>query len=343
MLATDIQESRTGLVYPDGYRHDLSMDGLRQRLKRATHYVLSAEACAMAASVALSKPSSVLAALAFARLPTDPMWIEFSNADVRRAMEDLGSPNRAPPRTVVMIERSGFLLSSTPVGIVLEYAHTDRTEDGKRLTDLCPVSASFSFAGFGDMPPPPFPGFVREEPPKIAKGKVQQHLGLVHSDPAEAAADAEIRTRFTTMSHPDVARVRRNLVAMTGIDNVEQIEEAQGLEMFRLFSLQVLPALILLNCRNAVDTEVVPAPEKLNRQREKKGKAPLPEHRIVRIHLSPSRKRAYESQGRTAAAARGHLVTGHFKVRKSGVYWWSPHWRGSATDAVPEKTYVVTR
>lgn len=343
MLATEIQEFRTGLVYPDGYEHDRSMDGLRRRLGGATKFVLDPQACAMAANVALSKPSSVIAALAFARLPADPMWIEFSNVDVRRAMEELGSPNITPPRTAVAIERSGFLLSSTPLGLVLEYVHADRTPDGRRLTDLCPVSGIFSLSGIGNMPPPPFPDFVKEEAPRIAKGRVQHHLDVVHRDPAEAAAEKEIRSRFRTMSHPDLAAIRRNLVAMSGEEEVLAIEEAQGREMYRLFALQVLPALILLNCRNAVDAEVVPAPEKLNRQRARKGKAPLPEYRIVRVHLSPSRRRAYESTGRTAAAARGHLVTGHFKVRKSGVYWWSPHWRGSTKDAVPDKTYVVTR
>lgn len=344
MLATTISEFRTGLRYRDGYEHDRSVDGLRERLARAEKFVLDPQACGMAASVALSKPTSILAALAFTKLASDPMWIEFANADTRKAMADLGSPNRQTDDSIVTIERSGFLLMADGDCLVIDYAHTDRTADGRSVTDLAPMRARFSLSGFEADRLAAMPAFLKEaETPRIAKGKVQQHIGLVHSDPDEAAADMEIRARFRTFSHPDLATVRKHLVASMGETQVATIEERQGQEMFRLFSMQVLPALILLNCRNAVDAEKVPAPEKLNRQRAKKGKPPVPEHRIVKVHLSPSRRRAYETAGRTSAAARGGLVIGHFKVRKSGIYWWSPHWRGSTADRAPERTYVLTR
>src|SRR5690606_7069330 len=116
-----------------------------------------------------------------------------------------------------------------------------------------------------------------------------------------------------------------------------------GREMRRLFLMQILPALILLNCRNAVDVEKVPAPEKLNKQRAKKGRAPVAEHHLVKVHLSPTRKKVYEARGGTARNVRGGLVMGHFKVRKGGIFWWSPHWRGSPTEATSPKTYVLTR
>ena len=133
------------------------------------------------------------------------------------------------------------------------------------------------------------------------------------------------------------------MAARVGLERVHDLEVGQLNEMYRLFSMQVLPALILLNCRNAVDTELVAAPDKLNRKRAKKGKAPIPEHNIVKVHLSQARRRAYEARGGSANAARGGLVMGHFKVRKSGIYWWSPHWRGSPSDHVQDRTYVLTR
>lgn len=344
MLATDVEESKTGLVHGDGYVHDRCLDGLRRRLSLAEKFLLDPQACAMAASVALSKPSSILAAIAFTKLPFDPMWIEFANSDTRKAMADLGSPNMATADGIVTIERSGFLLSYDGDDVVVEYAHTDRTQDGRRLTDIAPVRARFSSRGLDDREMSFLAEFQKgTETPKLAAGKVQQQIGLVHSNPDEAAADMEIRARFRASPHPDVAPVRRNLVRQAGEAKVSGMELAQGQEMYRLFALQVLPALILLNCRNAVDAEKVPAPERLNRQREKKGRAPVPEHRLVKVHLSPTRRRIYETSGYSAAAARGGIVIGHFKVRKSGIYWWSPHWRGSTSDEAARRTFVLTR
>jgi hypothetical protein len=39
-------------------------------------------------------------------------------------------------------------------------------------------------------------------------------------------------------------------------------------------------------------------------------------------------------------AARLHLVRGHFKIRKSGVYWWSPFARGQGTAPLDQHRHV---
>ena len=33
-------------------------------------------------------------------------------------------------------------------------------------------------------------------------------------------------------------------------------------------------------------------------------------------------------RGATAEEIRSHLVRGHFKVRKTGIFWWRPHTAG---------------
>jgi hypothetical protein len=35
-----------------------------------------------------------------------------------------------------------------------------------------------------------------------------------------------------------------------------------------------------------------------------------------------------------------HLVRGHFKVRRTGLFWWSPHVRGKG-EAPVGQTYIV--
>ena len=87
--------------------------------------------------------------------------------------------------------------------------------------------------------------------------------------------------------------------------------------------------ILLLNSRNMTAAQAVPAPERLNRQRARKGRAPLLDYTTIRIKLSRSlAQRAGADSERSAA--RLHVVSGHFKVRKSGIFWWSDHARGES-------------
>jgi hypothetical protein len=99
MLIDDFKEFETGMTYPSGYRHDQCTRAVKKRISEAEVFVLDRDAVAMAAGVALSKPSSTLAALPWVRLPFERMWVEFSNQELREAMANLGSPNRRPAAT----------------------------------------------------------------------------------------------------------------------------------------------------------------------------------------------------------------------------------------------------
>lgn len=70
---------------------------------------------------------------------------------------------------------------------------------------------------------------------------------------------------------------------------------------------------------------------RLNKQRARSGKPPVVNARPVRWNLTREQRRAvrarvpFERNARSAALAQ--MVRGHIKVRKSGVFWWSPHFR----------------
>lgn len=347
MLADELADTKIDLVLPNGYRHQDSMTALARRVKETEKFILDPQAVKMAAGVSLSKPSSVLSSLKYTKLLFDAMWVEFANADVRIAMEEFGSPNVQVPMGRVVIERSGFLLRMKEPDIIsMEYVHKDRTSDGKTIVDSAPVIGSFYLGGENVLSEEErrslYKGFVDEGVVSSISGRLASHLDLITSDPVEASAYYELVSRFKWQRNPHLSKFREGLIGSHKSEiAIEQLETAQAGEMSRLFMLQVLPALILLNCRNAVDIHHVPAPEKLNKQRAKKGRAPLMDHSLVKVHLSNTRKKVYESHGHSAHVARGGLVTGHFKVRKSGIYWWSPHWRGSKADVKP-RVYNVT-
>jgi len=98
--------------------------------------------------------------------------------------------------------------------------------------------------------------------------------------------------------------------------------------------------LALLNSRNCVsiDKAEVSTGNKLRRLR---GKPPLLSHSTVNIHLNKRDARASEAM--SPAEVRLHMVRGHFKVRKSGVFFWRPHLRGDADfgEVVHDKYAVV--
>jgi hypothetical protein len=108
-------------------------------------------------------------------------------------------------------------------------------------------------------------------------------------------------------------------------------------EMGHLFA-----TLILMNSKNGVELTKTEPPEKLNQARSKQGKSKLLPYSTVRIKLTNSQQRAVDEGRITRAEARRHPVRGHFKVRATGVFWWNEAWRGSAArGTVQRRIHVV--
>lgn len=356
MLFTDIHERQTDFVYPNGYRHDDSLNMIRRKVSEASLFVMDEQALAMAANVSLTRPSSILASLPFVNLPAPVIWLEYANFQVRQATSALGSPNVRPENANVFIQRSGFLMrveedkDTGGKDIVIEYVHKDRPfsgvfPDGRdSMTDIAPIVGRFSLKDTDEFRPRHFPSIPRD-PNLPTSGKVRKFEEIVDKDPAEAAALHELHARFSWESHPDLVRLARSVAALAGEEAVQRTEEGQGGDLERAFLNMVLPALILLNCRNAVQRETVPAPDKLNKKRVQKGRPPIREFVTVKVHLSGSGRRAMAKQGMSFTKAReGGLVVGHFKVRKTGIYWWGFHLRGGGNPSAdaPRRVKVMT-
>jgi hypothetical protein len=331
MLIDDFGNGRTGFIHRTGLSHDEVVRPVRKRVREAVPFVLDQDAVAMACNVALSKPSSILSALPWIRLPFRSIFIEWSSEEARTAMRDLGSPLKKAPSDFVHVERVGFLLTQgeTPEApVTIDYIHRDRTgSGGPSLTDVAPVQLRF-------VRPTDLPDnldeiammFAQSAKDDDATGRVRNHLELMTTDPYEAACDDAIRACISWVPHPDMAPVARSLKSFMGDGKVAEIERNQAMEALRHIKLVLIPALILLNARNAVTIEDVPAPEKLNKKRAKEGKAPLLGHRIVRLRLDGARaKSSIAKNGGGESNIRGTLVRGHFKIRKTGIFWWSPH------------------
>jgi hypothetical protein len=101
--------------------------------------------------------------------------------------------------------------------------------------------------------------------------------------------------------------------------------------------------LALLNSRNVVEIEEVAPSDRLNQWREREGRSPLFSYHVLGI---PARYKARniavggEASGREL---RAHFVRGHFKVRKTGVFFWSAYRRGNPALGFVHKDYALGR
>lgn len=109
-------------------------------------------------------------------------------------------------------------------------------------------------------------------------------------------------------------------------------------------------ALIASNCRNVEEISTTIS-AKLNKKREKNGKAPFFSYRILDIFLKDARALPSGGGRRSAAikaaltspAIRLHGVRGHFKKRKTGIFWWRNHIRGDKAQGIVAKDYRVIK
>jgi hypothetical protein len=347
MLIDELKE-RTGIRYPGtSLSQDEVLAPFRARLERAEAYVLDRDAVTMGASVALSKPSSIMAALPWVRLPFNPMWIEFANADLKQAMTDLGSPNLPPAHSIATVLKSGFLITEANGVLTVEYAHRDRASNGMELADLAPSIVTFRTSNTApdlDTVEPAVAEFRDTDILGKTGGRMRAHLKLLTVDPDEMAADQRLRDRIGTSTHPDMGEMIDAMSRFMGIAKTAEVCMDQAVEATRLFLMAILPALILINCRNAVIAETVPAPEKLNKQRRAKGKPGIVAHRVVKVRLGAARRRMVNGAGggEDGRFVRATLVMGHFKIRRTGPFWWHPHARGAYKRGADRPTRVVT-
>jgi hypothetical protein len=338
MLFVDVEESLKSMKkQPMGEFYSSVMSGVVSRIAKASVFVLDQNATAMCANVFFSRPSSILAALGFVRLPTDSVWIEYSNLAAREAFARLGNDNPWMEGGV-LIERTGMLLTQKEGAIDMEAVAQFRKDDG-RIIELLTATCRFDTTPGVKLDPANRRRLAKHD--HGATGQAKKYYDLLSRDENELAAKDEIRIRFGGSLHTDYVAM---VSSIPGIEEKLRTTLSGHIEdMYRILTTQILPSLILMNCRNAVEQEYVEAPAKLNKARRAKGRPEIGPYHIVKLKLRPKKKRIYEDRGFSGVSMAGGLVVGHFKVRKTGVFWWSPFLRnGGPLQTSPRTVHMVT-
>jgi len=105
----------------------------------------------------------------------------------------------------------------------------------------------------------------------------------------------------------------------------------------------LLAVIGLLNARNVVERERVDVSRK-SHARIKRGRPAFFEHHLLKIQRRQI-TRAARAPGtdQQHGKIRRHVCAGHWKVRKTGIFFWHPFWRGDPARGTVTKDYEVVR
>ena len=293
-----------------------------------------------AREVIKSRPSTVLSAFHLARPPFPVTWLEWlmePTAQIRRRGWLIVEQDPGTHRAILFGLESDKTLQVAGIGMIL------RTETDPR------GAVSFSEAE------PKAPRKIREKmlsPSKPGRifnvGKIFQRM-FGNAPPPDLAFshDPAFQRAVKDLSPADIVaiqeladRIEPHSIEHGSFGNIIEVtDEAYG-EAARLCQ-ELVAILLLLNSRNATETGPEPDLRAINRARTRKGDPPLLPLRPVILDIT-RRLRAARRAGISDAPSdiRAALVRGHFKVRKSGVFWWSPHVRGNVGD-ISGRDYLV--
>ena len=119
---------------------------------------------------------------------------------------------------------------------------------------------------------------------------------------------------------------------------IEVLSSDWGGEVRYLFAV-----LGLLNAQN-VPVSTRTDLSKLNKARARRGHRQLQDHTVLTIRathkasLLPPRASSTER----GTEIRASFIRGHFKHRKTGIFWWNPHLRGNRKRGFVDKDYTIT-
>lgn len=303
-------------------------------LKDCLRFELSDEVRDAALRVQQSKPSTIMAALPLCRLPYRKVWVEWlpgQNGNLRDKEPDVPPPP----------QRVGFLMEaiddSLHRGAITWCWHHDchdnpaleRHDPNGGETVVCPLGAVFDWSPSPTIPAPD--SATRDE---IVES-VRPFRHLPFNKCIESTQEIDALVEDSKRSFSGVSPHAFTYMRWLGERARKKPETAPIImEQFNSWrkdtygELEFARAVIaILNSRNCVEFGEADL-TKLNRARARRGKLPALSYSVVKFSLSRAQHNAAAAAGMTRIQMREHLCRGHFKIRKTGVFWWSPHLRG---------------
>jgi hypothetical protein len=283
------------------------LDKVIAKVAKAQKFILSREFC-VAADGLVENMEELDKVVPFCMLPYPLMWVEFLHDD--RPHWDPSGPHGARP-----VDPSRHQGSPSRVGFLLEQQDADPG-----------IWTAHLFWRLRNIPANVVEGtFLNGSLMQLQFDCNAEIEGEKHIFSAVRPYPAEFGFGLLTemmATEPDIGRRL-----------LEYAQEDWGGEYRFLVAI-----LGLLNSRNVAETvKVDKEPE--NVKRRKHGKRTLFSHNIIKVR--PFIVAGGKAQTGQHKDLRLHFVRGHFKHRKTGLFWWSMHARGDKAVGIVEKEYEV--
>jgi hypothetical protein len=325
--------------------------GMSKSILAAERFEVSDEVARACFELVDSRPSALAAALPLCRLPYETMWLEWRGG--------MGNPTTTRAEAPIP-ERQGMLIESMQgqVGFMtLAWVHTERVEIGG--VNISPLAVYFDWRPDHDVRDSVRAAhrvFLEAMPEKV-RSWVDPYVESIErkwltqstpesvshfftgskawdkfaGNPREIEAMLEMDRHLSPGLSPHGVMLVALLLSSTASNQqmmrsvvraweADMQGEASWIECF----------LAMLNSKNPVVEHHEVDMTGLNRQRVKRGRPEFLPYKKTRLVMSRSQQRMADARGVNREAARQHLVRGHFKIRKTGVYWWAPFLRGDA-------------
>lgn len=324
MLADDISVATKLRLGLGGEHHD----NLCSSIATAQRFELAEDFAVAASEISDTNMAAFANAITACRAPAANCWIEVPHSYRTKFTDTSGAERHSQVHDVVR------------VGVLIRQRETD---DGLCYTmDLIYKSRSLgvSICAISQL-------VDLRDTNNIARGLRRDRelgidLALLAKKYSGADLDAAIALENKTciIGNEFTDAMMRSVAATTDQETVKQVVAAEvanwnGEMMFWL------AAIALLNTRNLGKT-VSSDVGAINRSRARRGKIPLLTYDTCSIDQSRFRIAKPDTQDFGAARhSRAHFVRGHFKMRKTGVFWWRPAVRGMAALGVKMKSYRV--
>jgi hypothetical protein len=336
---------------------------LAPSLARAECFEMSNDIRSACAQVSKSKPSSIVSALALTRLPYAKTWVEWQGGDPDR--DPATDTKRAPARMGCLLEAFDPTLSRG----LMNWAWSHAGQPPESALMVLPYSFLFDWRQDADLPQQ-INAIVEAELPKEEKNRRLVEIGVVpdadgmqqmlqagttidqavefmraSKNWAHLAADPKEQTAILQMDHHGI--LQPSLYCWRLWEEAAKLPHFDALRHGWFDDIEGEPAFIqaffvMLNAKGAITAQKDDL-SRLNKSRAGKGRPPLREFVVTRLNLSKGMVNRAGARGMSREAARLHLVRGHFKVRKTGIYWWSPFPRGRGDVAARQRYEVAAR
>jgi hypothetical protein len=351
MLADRIAEA--GQTFPIKSMRD-EFSYVAAKIRSAQRFHVSDDVRGAIRSLLTSKPSTLIEAARFARLPFERCWFEWAapyeanlhanQIQVRRcgALLEAYGPHGFTMFTAWEFDRRARGLEIA-AAVKRQLGDIDPSEIDPRFLPDFGVSALVGAYDFSSFTLPALMDSDRRHrwfhQRELTLKDLAQQRDDLRNGVRHALADEKEWQAIRTLSERSCFRIHSEVHGERKINDQEMltgdtssiVHDVQD-EMGHLFA-----TLILMNSKNCVEVAKTEPPMKLNKARSKRGKPELLPYSTVKIELSQSQKRAVASGLISREEARRHLVRGHFKVRSTGVFWWGEFIRGSAAKGTIER------